>query len=68
MLFSGRRLSSSERSSEMVVDGGSTSDRVGGSPVPPKLVTRTLILLGAMMKGALLRCDAMRRLALMPRW
>jgi len=61
VLFSGRRLESSERSSDMVVDGGSARERVGGRPVPAKLVMRTLILLGAIldMGGCTLRCDAM---------
>lgn len=61
VLFSGSRLSSSARSSDMVVDGGSARERVGGRPVPAKLVTRTLILLGAIldMGGCTLRCDAM---------
>ena len=65
VLFSGRRLSSSERNSEIVVVGGSASDKVGGRPVPAKLVTRTLILLGAMFffflpqgrPGAFSDCD-----------
>lgn len=42
----GSRPRSSERSSEMVVVGGRAIDRVGGRPVPEKLVTKTFILLG----------------------
>jgi len=42
----GRRLSSSSRRVEMGVVGGRARERVGGRPLPAKLVTSTLILLG----------------------
>ncbi len=60
-LVSGRRPSSSERNSEMVVDGGRASDRVGGSPVPAKLVTRMLILLGAILRSECQMAESRRR-------
>ncbi len=42
----GRRLSSSSTRVEMGVVGGRARERVGGRPVPAKLVMSTLILLG----------------------
>lgn len=45
----GRRSSSCSRSVVTVVVGGIGSDRVGGKPRPPKVVTKTLIFDGAMM-------------------
>jgi hypothetical protein len=46
---SGRRLSSSSKRVEIGVVGGRASKRVGGRPVPAKVVMRTLILLEAML-------------------
>src|SRR5687768_4795078 len=45
----GSRLSSSSRSVVMGVAGGRARERVGGRPVPEKLVMSTFILLGAIL-------------------
>jgi hypothetical protein len=45
----GRRSSSSSMRDEIGVKGGRARDRVGGRPLPAKLVMSTFILLGAMV-------------------